>query len=599
MRRLLGAGTYARRAFALVWATNRRLCWLLVLFSVVAGALPAAVAYVGKLIVDSVLLARSGANPDQGQTALQLIGLEFGLVVVLLGAYRGLALAEALLRVQLGQRVTELLMGKALELEIADFEDPLVHDQLTRVREQAATRPLSLVRGVLSALQDFVALAGYVLLLTQFSWALVLAVLLAGVPALFAELRLNADAFRLFKAHTPETRRQHYLEQLVTTDVDAKEVRLHGAGALLRREHRRLFERMYDEDRRLAIRRGGWGFGVTVLGALALALAYAWVASSTINGPITIGAMVMLFAVLRQSQGTLATLVVSTAGLYEDNLYLSTLYDLLERPVGPWAGCATSGPRSGDGIRFETVSFTYPGADRPALDGVSFHLPPGRKLAVVGKNGAGKSTLLKLATALYPASEGRVLLDGLDMRDWDRAALRGRLSVMVQDFSQYQFSAGRNIGLSVPEDPDDERRWRRAAEKAQIHDDLIALPSGYKTQLGKWFTSGQELSLGQWQRVAIARAFYKKDAEYLIFDEATARLDPVAETALAERIRRLSADMGALLISHRPWAAEVADEVLVMDAGRIVERGHHDQLQQTGSHYRALHGAARAQQSDR
>ncbi|HMR06759.1 MAG TPA: ABC transporter ATP-binding protein [Polyangiaceae bacterium] len=588
MSRLFGAGTYALRAFRLVWDTNRRLCAVLTTLSVLAGVLPAAVAYVGKLIVDTVVAAMTGAASETA--AVQLIGLEFALIVLLLGAYRGLSLSEALLRVQLGQRVTELLMRKALDLEIADFEDPLVHDELARVREQAKTRPLSLVRGVLSSLQDAIALAGYVALLTRFSWVLVAAILAAAIPALFAELRLNADAFRLFKAHTPEARKQNYLEQLATTDTHAKELRLHGAASLILTGHRRVFDHLYYEDRGLAIRRGGWGLGVTVVGALALALAYAWVARATINSEITVGGMVMLFAVLRQSQGTLATFVVSTAGLYEDNLYLTTLYRVLERETNIWPGTATAGPDKTDGLRFEHVSFCYPGCSRPTLEDVSVHLPPGKKLAVVGRNGAGKSTLLKLATALYPASTGTVLMDGLDVREWDRAALRRRLAVMVQDFSCFQFSAGRNIGISTPDRADDEVRWNEAAKVAQIDAELRALPQGYATQLGKWFADGHELSLGQWQRVALARAFYKVGADYFLFDEATSKLDPPAEKALAQHMRDLPFGVSALLISHRPWAAEIADEVIVMDAGRVVEHGHWRELQRPGTVYSLLYG---------
>src|SRR5690606_36531038 len=286
----------------------------------------------------------------------------------------------------------------------------------------------------------------YSMLLVQFSpWA-VAVLLLAGLPAFVAEAKFSGDAFRLFRWRSPETRMQIYLETVLAREDYAKEVKLYGLGPSPLERYRDIFRRLYREDRALTIRRDSWGFVLGLIATGALYGAYAWIALATIAGRITLGQLTMYLMLFRQGQSAVSAILSAIGGMYEDNLYLSTLYDYLETPVAPSQGHAVRGPHPEDGIRFEHVSFQYPDAERPTLQDITLHIRPGQSLALVGENGSGKTTLIKLLTRLYQPTSGRILLDGLDLREWDEGALRDRIGVIFQDFTRYQLLLGENIG---------------------------------------------------------------------------------------------------------------------------------------------------------
>jgi ATP-binding cassette subfamily B protein len=581
-----GVFRYSRRAMELVWSTSRGLTLGLALLTVIAGVLPASVAYVGSLIVDAVVAAI--ANRNAVSHVVELVALEGVLVGTIAAAQRGLSLCQSLLRAQLGQRVNVMILEKALTLDLRHFEDSEFYDKLTRARREASTRPLSLVTRTFGLVQNAISLTSYGALLSHFSpWA-VLVLVLAGLPAFIAETKFSGDAFRLFRWRSPETRMQIYLETVLAREDHAKEVKLYGLGPRLLERYRDIFRRLYREDRALTIRRDAWGFGLGLIATASLYAAYAWIAVSTVSRMITLGQMTMYISLFRQGQAAVSAILSAVGGMYEDNLYLSTLYEYLETQVPQVSGTALKGPHPEDGIRFEDVCFTYPEAEEPALEHITLHLKPGASLALVGENGSGKTTLIKLLTRLYRPSAGRILLDGLDLDQWEEQALRERIGVIFQDFNRYQMLVGENVGAGDDRYFDDESRWREAAAKGMASEFIETLPQGYQTQLGKWFQDGRELSGGQWQKIALARAFMRTRADILVLDEPTAAMDAQAEADIFEHFRQLAKDRVTILISHRFSTVRMADQIAVLDKGRIVESGSHEALMQLNGRYAHL-----------
>jgi len=576
-KRALGIFGYSRRAIDLVWTTSRSLTVTLAILTLVGGILPAVIAYVGKLIVDGVVAATQVADPDTNALLL-LVGLEALIVIGVAATQRGISASQSLLRALLGQRVNVMILEKAMTLELTHFEDSEFYDKLTQARREASSRPLSLVTRTFGLVQNVISLFSYSVLLFAFSpWAVAI-LIAAGLPSFFAEAKFSGDAFRLFRWRSPDTRMQLYLETVIAREDGVKEVKLLQLGPRLMQRYRDIFAKLFIEDRKLTLRRDTWGFLLGLLSIGALYAAYGWIVITTIAGTITLGAMTMYLLLFRQGQSAVAAILTSVSGMYEDNLYLSNLYEYLEQPVPTRVGSLTKGPTPDRGLEFENVSFTYAGASEKALDGINLQIKPGESLALVGENGSGKTTLIKLLTRLYEPTEGRILLDGLDLNKWDVEALRQRIGVIFQDFGRYQFTVGENIGAGDVRHIDDTQRWEAAAKTGLAAPFIEDMPDGYETQLGRWFKGGRELSGGQWQKVALSRAFMRSDADILVLDEPTAAMDASSEAEVFEHFRTASSDKMTILISHRFSTVRAAAQIIVIHQGKILERGNHESL---------------------
>ncbi len=416
-----------------------------------------------------------------------------------------------------------------------------------------------------------------------------LLVLAAAIPVFIAESRFSGYAFRIFSWRTPETREQAYYESVIAREDHAKEVKLFGLGPVFLKRYREIFERHYAEDAKRTVRHSIIGYLLGLGSELAFYGTYAWVALRTARGELTFGDMTMFMLVFRDAQKAMGGVLGQVQADYDNLLYVSELFEFLDTtPTRAVSGTAIDGPRPEDGLRFEEVEFSYPGAKEATLRGVTLHVPPGHKLALVGENGAGKTTLIKLLTGLYRPSGGRITLDGRELSEWDPDTLRRRIGVIFQDYVRYQLVVGENIGVGDVGALDDEERWKDAAQKGLADELIESLPDGYRTQLGKWFADGRELSGGQWQKIALSRAFMRRDADILVLDEPTASMDAAAETRIFERFQALAEDRMAILISHRFSTVRMADTIAVVQEGKITELGSHDELLAKGGRYAEL-----------
>ncbi|MGD0675752.1 MAG: ABC transporter ATP-binding protein [Polyangiaceae bacterium] len=575
---------HAAKAIAMVWRASRALTAWLAAMTLAAASTPPATAWAGKRIVDAVVARQS-------HETMRWVAVEFGLVAAQALLQRGLSFVGQILGLRLAVDVNVAILEKAVRVGLPSFEDAEFYDKMTRARREASTRPLQLVRESFGLAQSVVTLAGYAVLLLRFSpWA-VLALLIATIPATAAEMHASKFTFQLRNRRSQEWRRLTYLEHVLANDEHAKEVKLFGLGPPLLERYRQLSTRLFDEDRAVAIRRT-LGQTLSLLATFAFYSAYAVMALAAAAGRITIGNLTLYVVAFRQGQQAFQAVLASIGSIYEQNLYMANLFEFLEAPSAPETAPrepaieAHAPPaRTGAALVLDHVSFRYPGKSDWALRDVSLVVPAGTSLALVGENGAGKTTLVKLLTRLYEPTEGRILLDGRDLRDWDEAVLRARFGVVFQDFNQYQLTARDNVGLGNAAHLHDDARIARASDEGGAADVIATLPHGLETSLGHWFKDGMELSGGQWQKVALSRAFMREEADILILDEPTAALDAHAEHRVFERFRALASGRTAIVISHRFPTVRMADRIVVLENARIVAQGTHDELVLAGGRY--------------
>jgi ATP-binding cassette subfamily B protein len=584
--RMLESVRQTRKTLGLAWCSSPSGFVGVALLTLASAFLPLAIAYAGKLIIDAVV-AHSAA------LATQYVFLEFGLVALQAVVQRTLSLLRSVLGSRLGHDVNVMILDKALRLELKQFEDAEFYDRMTRARLGASSRPVDMVTDSLQFFQNVLTLLGYVGLLISYSGWIVGALMVAALPSTLVEMRFSQAAFRLRNWRSPDRRRLNYVEYVLANDEHVKEVKLFELGALLLKRYRELGEKFYREDTRLSMRRALWACLLSMLATAAFYGGYLSLALDAAVDRLSLGDLTLYVVAFRQGQQAFQSCLGGIASVYENNLYMSNLFAFLDAEtspaiVHPAARRVHERESSGEGIRFEDVGFRYPGRDEWALRHITLAIPPRQSLALVGHNGAGKSTFIKLVCGFYQPAEGRILLDGRDLREWDEAALRHRISAVFQDFNQYHFSLRENVGFGDLAHLTEEARVRRAVERGGADAVLTELPQGLDTQLGRWFKDGVEISGGQWQKVALARAFMREDADILILDEPTAALDAEAEKAVFDRFRMLARDRTSLLISHRFPTVRMADRIVVIEHGRIIEQGDHDSLVRAGGRYAQL-----------
>ena len=597
-RERLGALRHIGPLFRLVWATSPALTLANGLLRLVRALIPVTMLWVGKLIVDAVVVLTTGAyaigdplallDTAPGQTLVLAVLAELGLAVLsdLLG--RATALCDSLLGDLFTNETSVRLMRHAAALDLAHFEDADFYDHLERARRQTTSR-LVLLSQIFGQAQDSVTVVSLGIGLAAYAPELLVLLAFALIPAFLGEAHFNAQSYSLAYSWTPERRELDYLRYVGASDDTAKEVKIFGLSDYLAERYRRLADAYYAANKRLAVRRAGWGVALAAVGTLGYYAAYAVIVYRTVTGAFTIGDLTFLAGSFGRMRSLLEGMLQAFSTVSGQALYLADLFSFFElqpRVSSPENARPVPTPIQ-EGFVFEGVGFRYPGSEAWAVRGLSFTLRAGEALALVGENGAGKTTLVKLLARLYDPDEGRILLDGHDLKTYDLDGLRSAIGVIFQDFVRYHLTAAENVAVGRIAEREDRPRIRAAARRSLADTVIDALPEGYEQTLGKRFKTGVELSGGQWQKVALGRA-YMRDAQLLILDEPTAALDARAEAEVFERFKDLTEGKSAVLISHRFSTVRMADRILVLGGGTVEEIGTHEELLARGGRYADL-----------
>ena len=592
MRERVGALRNLPPFISLVWRTSRRLTIAGLLLRLVRALLPISTLYVGKLIIDEVVTLAGMPNVTWASGMLDrlawLLVFEFCLAVSSDVFGRIVSLVDSLLSEQLTNATSVRLMEHAATLDLEDFEDSELQDQLERARRQTMGRT-TMMSQLFGQAQDIVTIISFGAGLAIFAPWLILLLFIALVPAFLGEAYFNARTYSLDYGRTPERRELDYVRQTGAGVETAKEVKIFGLNSFLIERYRTLSKSFYEANRRLAMRRAAWGGFLTAVGTVGYYAAYAFIAWKTLRGDFTIGDLTFLSGSFRRLRNLLEGLLSGFSQVAGQAMYLDDLFSFFE--IEPEI-VSPANPRPfptpiRDGFEFEDAGFRYPGAENWAVRHLTFKLHAGEVLALVGENGAGKTTLVKLIARLYDPDEGRILLDGHDLREYDLDQLRANIGVIFQDFVRYHMTAAENIAVGRIEARNDRARIEEAAERSLADDVIARLPKGYDQVIGKRFRSGVDLSGGEWQKVAIARA-YMRDAQLLILDEPTAALDARSEFEVFQRFKELSEGKTAVLISHRFSSVRMADRILVMADGEVEATGTHEELLAQGGRYAEL-----------
>ncbi len=574
--------------FKLVWETSRSMTILNCLLRLIRSSLPLAMLYVGKLIIDHVIhLSKSHETVSLNHLWL-LLGIEFGLAILSDALSRATTLMDSLLGDLFSNNTSVKIMAHAATLDLDQFENSTFYDKLERARQQTIGRTI-LLSQVLSQVQDLITMGFLAAGLLVFNPWLILLLLVAIIPAFLGEIYFNDKTYALSRRQTPERRELDYMRFLGASDETAKEVKMFDLSTFLISRFKTLSGKFYRDNKKLAIRRAGFGTLFAILGSAGYYGAYVFILVKAVTGSISIGDLTFLAGSFRQLRSLLEGILIRFTSVSQGAVYLSDFFDFFK--IKPNIVQATKpfvfpNPIK-KGFEFENVGFKYANSEKWANRHLSFTLHPGEKLALVGENGAGKTTLVKLLARLYDPSEGRILLDGIDLKLYDLFQLRMNIGIIFQDFLRYQMSVSQNIAAGNIAETENRPLIISSAEQSLAHPMIEKLPAKYDQVLGRRFNSGVELSGGEWQKIALARA-YMKDAQLIILDEPTAALDARAEFNVFQRFAELTKGRSAVLISHRFSTVRMADRILVLDKGHLIESGNHEELLMKNGRYSEL-----------
>ena len=573
--------------FKIIWQTHSGLMFTDMSLRLIRSAMPVATLFIGKEIIDAVIrIINTHATPEQTHL-WKFVAIEFTLVVASDIISRGIALCESLLGDLFSNQSSLEIIRHAATLDLYQFEDPQFYDKLERARRQTTGRTV-LMSQVFDQMQDIVTILFLGAGLIFFNPWLILILFVAVLPSLFGEIYYNQRVYSLTQSFTPERRELDYLRYIGASDETAKEIKIFGLVDFLADRFKTISDKYYNENRKIVLNRAFVGTLLSIAGTIAYYGAYIFIIGQAITSLITIGTMTFLAGSFSRMNNMLQAFMLRFSRIAESSLYLQDFFDFLAlQPLLPKSGKLSIPQPIKEGFTFENVSFKYLNSEKFAVKNLSFHVAAGEKLALVGENGAGKTTIVKLLSRLYDPSEGRILLDGIDLREYDPIKLRETIGVIFQDFIRFSLTASDNIAIGKITEANNVNQIEDAAQKSLADDVIQQLPDKYKQMLGRRFNKGVDLSGGQWQKIALARA-YMRDAQLLILDEPTAALDARAEHEVFVRFSELTKGKSAVLISHRFSTVRMADKILFLENGQRKEYGTHEELMQKGGLYAEL-----------
>jgi len=577
------------RFFKLVFQTSPGLTIANAFIRIILSLLPLSMLYVGKLVIDQVVFLSNNANKNLSETYLwELIVIEFGLVVLMSALNRAVTLIDGLLGDLFANFSSIKIMKHAATLDLDQFEDSVFYDKLERARQQSTGRA-ALLTQVLTQLQDFITMFFLGTGLILFNPWFTLILIFSTVPSFIGEYYFNTKNYELIRSQSHRRRELEYLSSIGASNETAKEVKIFDLSQFLIDRYYSIFKHLYSDNKKLGLKRSIWGTFLGVLGSVGYYMAFVYIVQRVLSGSLSIGGLTFLLGSIRQLGAVLQNVSRRFSVVSQGTLYLSDFFDFFEikpRIVQSANGRSFPNPIK-DGFTFENVGFKYTNSNRWANRHLNFTLNVGEKLALVGENGAGKTTLVKLLVRLYDPSEGRILLDGIDLREYNIAELRMHIGIIFQDFLRYQMTASENIAVGNIKEKANDKLIETSARQSLANTIIERLPYQYNQMLGRHFDQGVELSGGEWQKIAIARA-YMRDAQLMVLDEPTAALDARSEYEVFERFSELTKDKTAMLISHRFSTVRMADRILVLDKGQILEIGSHEELLEKNGHYAEL-----------